>query len=75
MTGELALQTQEPLFIAGFDQFVHEGGGGREADRQAFLAGRTIRESVRSYRDENSARKVFPNLLTKTSVVVFRISG
>jgi hypothetical protein len=36
---ELALQAQQPFFIARLDQLVHEGGGRREADRQAFLAG------------------------------------
>src|SRR6516162_10020864 len=40
VTDELTLQAQEPLVVAGLDQFMHEGGGGREADRQAFLAGR-----------------------------------
>jgi hypothetical protein len=33
VTGELALQAQGPSVIAGLDQFVHESGGGGEADR------------------------------------------
>jgi hypothetical protein len=39
VAGDLALQAQEPLLVAGLNQLLHEGGGGREADRQAFLAG------------------------------------
>ena len=37
--GELALQAQQPLLVAGLDQLVDQGGGGGEADRQALLAG------------------------------------
>ena len=36
--GELVLQSQQTLFIACFVQFVDEGGGGGEADREALLA-------------------------------------
>ena len=32
VTGELALQAEKPFLVAGLDQFVHEGGGGREAN-------------------------------------------
>ncbi len=36
--GELALQAQQPLLVAGLDQLVHDRGGVGEADRQALLA-------------------------------------
>ena len=38
VTGELALQAQKPFLVAGLDQLMHEGGGGREAGRQTLLA-------------------------------------
>jgi hypothetical protein len=37
VTGELTLEAQEPLVVAGLDQFMHEGGSGGEADRLAFF--------------------------------------
>ena len=39
VAGELALQAQQPLLVAGLDQLVDQGGGGGEADREALLAG------------------------------------
>ncbi len=39
VAGHLLLQAQEPAFVAGLHQFVHEGGGGGEADGEALLAG------------------------------------
>jgi hypothetical protein len=36
---QLALKTQEALLVPRFDQFVNQGGGGDEADRQTLLAG------------------------------------
>src|SRR6478672_4566355 len=38
VASKLALQTQEPFVVAGFNQFMHESGGGREANRDPFLA-------------------------------------
>ena len=37
--GKLALEAQQALLVAGFHQLVHDGGSGREADRQSLLAG------------------------------------
>jgi len=39
VAGELPLQTQEPLVVAGLDEFVNDGGGG-EAGFDTMLAGR-----------------------------------
>ena len=39
VAGELALQAQQPLLVAGLDQLVDQGGRGGEADREALLAG------------------------------------
>jgi hypothetical protein len=39
VAGDLALQAQQPLLVASLDQFVDQGGGGGEADREALLAG------------------------------------
>ena len=38
--GELLLEPQQLLVIAGLDEFVDQRGGGDEADREALLAGR-----------------------------------
>ena len=38
--GELLLEPQQLLVIAGLDEFVDQCGGGDEADREALLAGR-----------------------------------
>jgi hypothetical protein len=47
VAGDLALQAQGPFVITGLDQLVHEGGGGRDADRQTFLAGGKIAHIAR----------------------------
>src|SRR5438046_1462401 len=36
---QLALETQQALLVAGFHELMHDGRGGREADRQSLLAG------------------------------------
>ena len=38
--GELLLEPQQLLVIAGLDEFVDQRGGGDEADRETLLAGR-----------------------------------
>ena len=40
--GELLLEPQQLLVIAGLDEFVDQRGGGDEADREALLAGRQV---------------------------------
>ena len=40
VAGELALQAQQTLLVPRLEQLVRQGRGRREADREAFLAGR-----------------------------------
>ena len=47
--GELLLEPQQLLVIAGLDEFVDQRGGGDEADREALLAGWTCPSLVESH--------------------------
>ena len=40
VAGQLLLKAQEPLLIPGLQELMHQGRRGREAHRQALLAGR-----------------------------------
>ena len=39
VSGELALQAEEPLLVVGLDQLVNQGRRGDEADRETLLTG------------------------------------
>ena len=48
--GELSLEPQQLLVIAGLDEFVDQRGGGDEADRETLLAGRQAQVDLAQFR-------------------------